>query len=53
MAMPGNDTSKSDAYLCVAFKPPTGAKAVLSIIPHASKDVVHHMLLMGALDFVE
>lgn len=48
MRMPGNDTSEADAYLCAAFEPPAGAKSLLSIIPHASKDVVHHILLLGA-----
>jgi hypothetical protein len=48
MTMPEKGTIAADAYLCAAFRPPSDARSIVRIVPHASQDAVHHMLLLGA-----
>ncbi|XP_076019708.1 peptidyl-glycine alpha-amidating monooxygenase isoform X3 [Genypterus blacodes] len=46
--MPGVIPTMSDSYLCVATAVPTNRDAyIVDFIPHASMNIVHHMLLFG------
>lgn len=46
--LPPGGTGQDDAYLCAVFELAKEAKSIVGIVPHAKKDVVHHMLLFGA-----
>lgn len=46
--MPPYSDRSRDAYLCVSVAVPEGARNIIRIEPHATAEVVHHMLLFGA-----
>uniref|UniRef100_A0A0B8RU52 Peptidyl-glycine alpha-amidating monooxygenase n=1 Tax=Philothamnus irregularis TaxID=1899461 RepID=A0A0B8RU52_9SAUR len=46
--MPGVTPKESDTYLCMSLRLPVEEEAyVVDFKPHASMDIVHHMLLFG------
>ena len=48
LQLPQGGSGQDDAYLCAVFSPPEDAKSIVGVVPHAKKEVVHHMLLFGA-----
>ena len=48
LSLPPHDSNETDAYLCSALELPANVHSVVHFAPHASQEVVHHMLIYGA-----